>query len=51
MIQVMQRLQIERLNSNVFAGKDGFITPRDLLRWGNRCPASSEVSEMWRNDP
>lgn len=44
MIQVMQKLQIERLNSNVFAGKDGFITPRDLLRWGNRCPASSEVS-------
>lgn len=43
MITVMQRLQIERQNSNVFAGKDGYITPRDLLRWGNRCPASSEV--------
>lgn len=42
MIQVMQRLQIERMNSNVFAGKDGFITPRDLLRWGSRCPNSSE---------
>ena len=44
MITVMQRLQIERQNSNVFAGKDGYITPRDLLRWGNRRPASSEVS-------
>ena len=42
MIQVMERLQAERQNSNVFAGKDGFITPRDLLRWGNRCPKSKE---------
>lgn len=42
MITVMQKLQLERQSSNVFAGKDGFITPRDLLRWGNRCPASSE---------
>lgn len=22
--------------TNVFAGKHGYITPRDLFRWGNR---------------
>ena len=26
--------------TQVFAGKDGYITPRDLLRWGNRSPGS-----------
>ncbi len=26
----------ERQGSNVFAGKHGFITPRDLFRWAER---------------
>jgi midasin (ATPase involved in ribosome maturation) len=28
------------LRHQVFAGKDGFITPRDLLRWGSRVPGT-----------
>ncbi len=27
-----------RQNSSVFSGKDGYITPRDLLRWAERKP-------------
>lgn len=36
MVQVMKDLQTHRQNSRVFAGKHGFITPRDLFRWANR---------------
>ncbi|KAG8091817.1 hypothetical protein GUJ93_ZPchr0012g21118 [Zizania palustris] len=36
MVQVMKDLQMHRQNSRVFAGKHGFITPRDLFRWANR---------------
>ena len=36
MIEVMKELQLRRQNSKVFAGKHGFITPRDLFRWANR---------------
>ncbi|KAF0928097.1 hypothetical protein E2562_037875 [Oryza meyeriana var. granulata] len=35
MVQVMKDLQTHRQNSRVFAGKHGFITPRDLFRWAN----------------
>lgn len=36
MIDVMKDLQIHRQSSKVFAGKHGFITPRDLFRWADR---------------
>ena len=36
MIAVMKELQKIRQRTHVFAGKHGFITPRDLFRWGNR---------------
>ncbi|KAL6643149.1 hypothetical protein ACP70R_021330 [Stipagrostis hirtigluma subsp. patula] len=36
MVDVMKDLQTHRQNSRVFAGKHGFITPRDLFRWANR---------------
>ncbi|TQE13576.1 hypothetical protein C1H46_000907 [Malus baccata] len=36
MIKVMRLLQKKRQTSKVFAGKHGFITPRDLFRWSDR---------------
>ncbi|KAJ0755641.1 putative von Willebrand factor, type A, AAA+ ATPase domain, midasin, midasin, AAA lid domain 7 [Helianthus annuus] len=36
MIDVMKDLQLRRQSSKVFAGKHGFITPRDLFRWADR---------------
>lgn len=36
MTEVMRELQRRRLASNMFAGRHGFITPRDLFRWANR---------------
>lgn len=36
MIEVMRELQRRRQMTNVFAGKAGFITPRDLFRWAER---------------
>ncbi|XP_050309360.1 midasin [Anthonomus grandis grandis] len=36
MIMVMSDLQIRRRGSAAFAGKQGFITLRDLFRWGER---------------
>jgi midasin len=38
MVGVMEELQRLRAGSHDFAGKDGFITPRDLLRWAARRP-------------
>jgi midasin (ATPase involved in ribosome maturation) len=38
MVSVMQELQRLRQGSDVFAGRHGFITPRDLLRWAQRQP-------------
>ena len=32
----MRDLQRRRQSSKVFAGKEGFITPRDLFRWADR---------------
>ncbi|GKY98789.1 hypothetical protein MPSEU_000835100 [Mayamaea pseudoterrestris] len=40
LVAVMDRLRLRRRKSGVFLGKDGFITPRDLLRWANRKAAS-----------
>ncbi|XP_022715201.1 midasin isoform X4 [Durio zibethinus] len=36
MVEVMKELQLHRQTSKVFAGKHGFITPRDLFRWADR---------------
>ena len=36
MVEVMRDLQRHRQSSAVFAGKHGFITPRDLFRWADR---------------
>lgn len=36
MVEVMKDLQLHRQNSKIFAGKHGFITPRDLFRWAIR---------------
>ena len=38
----MRDLQRRRSASNVFAGKHGYITPRDLFRWANRPALSYE---------
>jgi midasin (ATPase involved in ribosome maturation) len=42
MVRCMLKLQEARQRSNAFAGKHGFITPRDLLRWAERCPGTKE---------
>jgi len=39
-VAVMSELQQRRQSSKVFAGKHGFITPRDLFRWADRKPAT-----------
>ncbi|KAL8480046.1 hypothetical protein ACS0TY_026830 [Phlomoides rotata] len=36
MVKVMKELQLHRQSSKIFAGKHGFITPRDLFRWADR---------------
>lgn len=36
LVLVMRELQRRRAISNVFAGRHGFITPRDLFRWAGR---------------
>lgn len=36
MVTVLRELQRRRQRSNVFAGRHGFITPRDLFRWAER---------------
>ncbi|KAL0415065.1 UNVERIFIED_CONTAM: Midasin, partial [Sesamum latifolium] len=36
MVDIMKELQLHRQSSKVFAGKHGFITPRDLFRWADR---------------
>lgn len=39
-VEVMTNLQTRRQNSQIFAGRHGFITPRDLFRWAERKPAT-----------
>jgi len=47
MVAVMQELQRRRSSSRVFAGRAGFITPRDLFRWADRVPATyQELAEI-----
>lgn len=42
MISVMAELQIRRRGSAAVQGKDGFITLRDLFRWGQRYKLASQ---------
>ncbi|CAB9508662.1 Nuclear chaperone required for maturation and nuclear export of pre-60S ribosome subunits (By similarity) [Seminavis robusta] len=42
LVAVMDNLRQRRSKSGVFLGKDGLITPRDLLRWAER-QASSKL--------
>ncbi|CAH2065804.1 unnamed protein product [Thlaspi arvense] len=39
MVEVMKDLQRNRQSSKAFAGKHGYITPRDLFRWAERFKA------------
>ncbi|CAM9190807.1 unnamed protein product [Chrysoparadoxa australica] len=43
LVSVLDALQVRRQHSRVFQGKDGFITPRDLMRWANRCPHGKQA--------
>ncbi len=36
LVKVMKSLRQQRSRTGIFRGKDGLITPRDLLRWANR---------------
>ena len=42
LVKVMVDLRQRRSKSNVFLGKDSFITPRDLLRWAERRSGSKQ---------
>ncbi|KAL0244720.1 hypothetical protein GEMRC1_008802 [Eukaryota sp. GEM-RC1] len=42
LVNVMQALHRRRSKSNVFQGKSGLVTLRDLFRWAGRGPASYE---------
>ena len=48
MVQSSKKLRQYRQKSAVFAGKHGYITPRDLLKWGNRSQRST-LQEMSEN--
>jgi midasin len=43
LVAVMRELQRRRQATNVFAGKHGFITPRDLFRWAERGAVGYQV--------
>lgn len=45
MVDVMKELQLHRQSSKIFAGKHGFITPRDLFRWAGRLSKFGESLE------
>ncbi|KAK3926205.1 Midasin [Frankliniella fusca] len=45
MVAVMSDLQVRRKGSAAFAGKQGFITLRDLFRWGERYRLSQQGKE------
>ena len=42
MVNVKTELERHRRGGDIFHGKRGFITPRDLLRWANRNPGTYE---------
>ncbi|XP_067947567.1 midasin-like [Watersipora subatra] len=41
-IKVMSELQLRRRDSGLFAGKQGYITLRDVFRWGERYRQTAE---------
>lgn len=43
LVTVMKELQIRRQQSNLFSGKHGAVTTRDLIKWGRRQPATLEA--------
>ncbi|XP_057664406.1 midasin [Diorhabda carinulata] len=47
MINVMTDLQIRRRGSAAFAGKRGFITLRDLFRWGERYRLAQNSEKLY----
>lgn len=47
MINVMKDLQMRRRGSAAFAGKSGFITLRDLFRWGERYRLAQNTSKLY----
>ncbi|KAK9869491.1 hypothetical protein WA026_003245 [Henosepilachna vigintioctopunctata] len=47
MISVMTELQMRRRGSAAFAGKQGFITLRDLFRWGERYRLAQVNDELY----
>jgi midasin len=47
LVEVMVTLRHRRSKSNVFLGKDSFITPRDLLRWAEgKASSKLELAEQ-----
>ena len=48
MVQSSKKLRQHRQKSAIFAGKHGYITPRDLLKWGNRSQRTT-LQEMSDN--
>ena len=40
LVEVMDSLRQRRSKNGIFLGKDGLITPRDLLRWADRSASS-----------
>jgi midasin len=45
LVAIMESLRQRRSRSGVFLGKDGFITPRDLLRWAERgCLSKADLA-------
>ncbi|XP_044268494.1 midasin [Tribolium madens] len=47
MINVMTDLQTRRRGSAAFAGKQGFITLRDLFRWGERYRLAQNTQKLY----
>ncbi|KAJ8918423.1 hypothetical protein NQ315_008120 [Exocentrus adspersus] len=47
MVNVMTDLQTRRKGSAAFAGKQGFITLRDLFRWGERYRLAQNVTKLY----
>ncbi|CAH0557511.1 unnamed protein product [Brassicogethes aeneus] len=47
MISVMTDLQIRRKGSAAFAGKQGFMTLRDLFRWGERYRLAPKLEKLY----
>ncbi|XP_052724837.1 midasin isoform X1 [Vigna angularis] len=50
MVEVMKDLRLHRQSSRVFAGKHGFITPRDLFRWADRTQRFGNSNEDLAKD-